>query len=357
MYGKKDSGLYEYYSNHMSELDPNSYTYVAGFGFAPTAMPSYERQLIRAYSSAIGAALVLFVLSGGVFYQIAYTLFMETAKNFFGNSSYQTITIVSELAGAASYTLSLLIPTMLYCRRIRIPSQHAFPMKRPNPSLALASIPILLMVTVVGSYCAQSLNMVFGMMGVMPVSPNLLPPRGIFAFAVFFISYTILPAVLEEMLFRGAIMQSLRRFGDGFALMVSSLLFALVHGNLVQAPMAFLSGLALGYFALRTGSLRTGMIAHFVNNALALSWTVLISNQGVRERELFLNGMYLLYLVAGLLATAYVVRCHPNMFRLHSPRCVASEPVKLRAFFTTPGIWLFFVTIFIYGAQFFILIR
>ena len=79
---------------------------------------------------------------------------------------------------------------------------------------------------------------------------------------LYIINGVVLPAFIEEIVFRGAIMQSLRRFGDGFALLVSSVLFAVVHGNFVQAPYAFLMGLVIGYFVLRTGSLWAGIFIH-----------------------------------------------------------------------------------------------
>lgn len=67
------------------------------------------------------------------------------------------------------------------------------------------------------------------------------------------------------------IFQSMRRFGDSFALILSAILFAMFHGNLVQAPNAFLMGLVIGYFVLYSGSLWVGVIIHMVNNILSFA--------------------------------------------------------------------------------------
>ncbi|MBQ6119877.1 MAG: CPBP family intramembrane metalloprotease, partial [Clostridia bacterium] len=55
----------------------------------------------------------------------------------------------------------------------------------------------------------------------------------------------VLPALLEELIFRGYIMQPLRRYGDWFAIITSALIFGLVHGNMMQVPFAILAGVAL----------------------------------------------------------------------------------------------------------------
>lgn len=82
---------------------------------------------------------------------------------------------------------------------------------------------------------------------------------------------TVLAApVLEEVLFRGLIFESCKeRFGDGVAILTSSLLFAIVHVVPIQMVNAFVVGLILGYIYLKTGSLLSVIILHAINNAIA----------------------------------------------------------------------------------------
>ena len=76
-----------------------------------------------------------------------------------------------------------------------------------------------------------------------------------------------IPALVEEFVFRGVLLGALRRLGDGFAIVVSALLFGTVHGNFVQMPFAFFVGLVFGYTVVRTRSLVPVIIVHFINNA------------------------------------------------------------------------------------------
>ncbi|MEP6863743.1 MAG: type II CAAX endopeptidase family protein [Deltaproteobacteria bacterium] len=79
----------------------------------------------------------------------------------------------------------------------------------------------------------------------------------------------LLPAISEELVFRGVLARSLARFPI-VAVVVSAALFSLYH--LVPAQMlgTFPLGLALGLLAVRSGSIVPGMIAHLLNNATVL---------------------------------------------------------------------------------------
>ena len=80
----------------------------------------------------------------------------------------------------------------------------------------------------------------------------------------------LLPAISEELVFRGVFARSLMRLPI-VAVIASAALFSLYH--LVPAQMlgTFPLGLALGLLAVRSGSIVPGMIAHLLNNATVLA--------------------------------------------------------------------------------------
>ncbi len=80
-----------------------------------------------------------------------------------------------------------------------------------------------------------------------------------------FLYSTILAPISEEILFRGFVLRSLRPFGKRFAILGSAFLFAIFHGNLLQAPYAFLAGLVLGYAAVEY-SITWATVLHIFNN-------------------------------------------------------------------------------------------
>jgi membrane protease YdiL (CAAX protease family) len=76
--------------------------------------------------------------------------------------------------------------------------------------------------------------------------------------------------ICEEIIFRGAILRALQPYGANFAIVLSALLFALIHGYLYQAINAFFIGLILAYCAWRF-SIKWSMLLHILNNGIAMT--------------------------------------------------------------------------------------
>jgi hypothetical protein len=84
-----------------------------------------------------------------------------------------------------------------------------------------------------------------------------------------FILAPILPAIAEEALFRGVIMNGLREFGSFFAIILSGVLFALIHGNYAQIILQFLLGCVIAFVVLINENYFMGIVMHFANNLFA----------------------------------------------------------------------------------------
>lgn len=81
----------------------------------------------------------------------------------------------------------------------------------------------------------------------------------------------ILPGVCEELFFRGFILHGVRqRCSDDFAIILVGLLFGAFHFDPYRFFPTSLLGMLFGYMVVKTGSLAPGMIAHIVNNSIAM---------------------------------------------------------------------------------------
>lgn len=87
--------------------------------------------------------------------------------------------------------------------------------------------------------------------------------------AFLFIQMAVLAPLFEEYWFRGVIQTSLMPYGNGFAILVSSLCFGMAHGNIHQFCYTFIVGICLGYVRYATGSLVPTMIMHAIFNSIA----------------------------------------------------------------------------------------
>ena len=81
----------------------------------------------------------------------------------------------------------------------------------------------------------------------------------------------VVPAICEELAFRGFILSGCRHLGsNGRAIVVSAIFFGVTHGFLQQSINACLLGIVLGYLAVKSGSLLPGVVFHFLHNAMTV---------------------------------------------------------------------------------------
>ncbi len=78
----------------------------------------------------------------------------------------------------------------------------------------------------------------------------------------------VLPAIVEETLFRGVVYQNYKKAGIGKAVLLSALIFGLFHGNLNQFTYAFVMGMIMIYLIEASGSIVSSMIVHFITNVI-----------------------------------------------------------------------------------------
>lgn len=85
------------------------------------------------------------------------------------------------------------------------------------------------------------------------------------------IAIAIVPAIAEEIIFRGVLARSIARRSATAAIAVSAVVFSLYHIHPVQIVATFPLGLALAVIAVRSDSILPGMFTHFLNNALVIA--------------------------------------------------------------------------------------
>ncbi len=92
------------------------------------------------------------------------------------------------------------------------------------------------------------------------------------------IQVCVLTPVMEEILMRGVVLGGLKNsYGTVAALLISAVLFACLHFNMVQTLSAFVCGIVLGLLYIRTNSVFCCMIAHSGYNLI--SYVVMIYPQ------------------------------------------------------------------------------
>ncbi|MBR5411019.1 MAG: CPBP family intramembrane metalloprotease [Clostridia bacterium] len=223
----------------------------------------------------------------------------------------------------------------------RLPPRREIPLGAPRSGLeaallAVGGVGVCLAVSVAVNYVmlfAEAFGFSFSSAEMMTESFPL--PEGAFGIFLFLLRTAVMPAFVEELAFRGVILQTLRRYGDWFAIVVTAILFGLTHGNMTQTPFALAAGVMMGYAAVVTGSLRASIAMHLLNNGVSCLSQLIVGNaDSVTAAALSAILVYGLMLAGLVCIVVYCVR-NKAAFRLR-PGDYPFARRKARWFFLAP---------------------
>lgn len=250
--------------------------------------------------------------------------------------------------------LSLLLPFVVFGKLIEKQSglNDSLPFEKPKAKgLMLPAIISGLGFCMVANIITNVMTSFVGAFGVELSSPDIPMPQGVFGVIVSFFRVVVLAAFIEEIAFRGYIMQNLRKFGDGFAIAMAALVFGLMHCNLIQAPFALIVGFALGYLSIKTGTLWTAVIIHGLNNSISLIVTYL--NGKVDETLLNNAASLMIYaLIFAAVPCFFVFVRRANALPSFKTRTELSTGEKVLCYLTTPTMIIAIILMLYFTAQY-----
>lgn len=171
---------------------------------------------------------------------------------------------------------------------------------------AKASINLVMFMLPISLFSAIAINMVsFVIQSVLGVSFTSgfedETSYGVAEILISVIATAVIPAIIEEFIIRGVVMQPLRRYGDWFAVISSSVIFSLMHGNMVQIPYTLITGIYLGYVAIATGSLWAPILLHFLNNFTSVLMLAYTCNLSEAVSNAAIGVTYFVIVVCGII--------------------------------------------------------
>lgn len=303
-----------------------------------------EKKEIRRLGNGIGFTIVAFFtmqfVSAFIIILLGiYPIYIES------DMVYQAVNIFTSI-------LCVFAPFFVLALTKRSEKTELLPLGKIKPSLFVPLVFVGMAVFVISNIATSMLISVMGMGGVTLKTPETVGPTSLGGKMLYVVSTAVIPALTEEFAMRGVVLQTLRKYGDGFAVVMSALLFAVMHGNFVQAPFAFIGGLLLGYCAVKTGSLWLSITIHFLNNFMAVLFDVFREPLGDHLYMVLNYGVFIGLLIAGIIAAVYLIKKQPEFFRLYDPISYCTFKQKAEAFLGTPGVIISFVLIGILSMQF-----
>lgn len=180
--------------------------------------------------------------------------------------------------------------------------------------------------------------------GVKSTSPEFIVEKTTLGIFLSVINFSLVPALTEEFIFRGIVLNSARPYGKTFAIFSSAFLFGLVHGNLEQFVFAFITGMFFSYVTLLTESLLPSVIIHFLNNFMADILNIF------QDKENILTIILIFKSFVGLLGLAclfyYWLKSISSIRKVFKTKCPKKKfniafIDKFNAFLFNPGMTLF----------------
>lgn len=124
---------------------------------------------------------------------------------------------------------------------------------------------------------------------------------------VMFFAIAVAPAIFEEFAFRCCALGALKKFGKGFAVFSVSIIFGLIHGNVIQFVFAFFVGLILAYITVQTDNVLIAMVIHGINNGRSVinDMVVAMANEDVANKVS--SVLFIVFLVLGIISLIYLL--------------------------------------------------
>ncbi|MBQ4129281.1 MAG: CPBP family intramembrane metalloprotease [Ruminococcus sp.] len=315
-----------------------------------TKITLYKRQLNKD-SSRVGIVLLIyFVATFAITFVTILPVMLATLFSSDINSgnldmSFMEDTTFLMLESGLVSLLTFFGVTIIYSIIVKADFGKIFPINKIGAKVTTLLCSFGLAVALTANYVSQLVIELFGAFGINANIDTDYPWDSALDVILFYVSVAILPALVEEFAFRGIILGSLRKYSDGLAVLVSGIVFGLMHGNFTQIPFATVVGLILGYIVVKTNSLLPSIIIHFLNNFLSVTMTLLSSSAALPDYlvDIINIGLTLIVAILGIVSFTILSKKHKGFFKLKQGDEIITFKEKVKIVFKSPTIIAFAV--------------
>ena len=307
---KKDYGFY--FLDNSDEL-----TYRDGEGFITESPQAAERSAIVEIHSLLAKFLTIYTVLN-----IVVWIIKDVAP--FGDIPvlYNLLKFVSSseyLAVAADYIVKIsvrILPLFYLLKKINMPQKIFLPTKIYNKPLFNIAVPMAMLTFGIATILSNVQHTSAALMGVDPTFSLWIPQNKVCLFLSALLTAVIIP-IISEIVHHGIILQILKQFGDGYALILTSLIAALTAGNYHTFLFTFTIMLVVGFFVVRSGSIVTGFIMRITISGSVYFLTILKSAELPEGLYMTITAAVIfVYIAAGFTAVSIFIIKHSNKISL-----------------------------------------
>lgn len=223
--------------------------------------------------------------------------------------SQNWVIYINALLGEVGY----LIVFLVFSKRKKV---NVFACKREDRLRVNTTILTILIASVLFFASINFVLMFENIFSTFSTPPNgRIPLSNIGELLLSILCFALMPAVCEELLFRGIIFKSLnKKFGLVLSVILGSIIFVLIHFSIYQTIYQFLLGIALCLILYFTGNILYCIIAHFTNNLIVLLINYFAKNDTILQfnnwgvKEVILSILFLLIGIAVICFIFSIIR-------------------------------------------------
>ena len=263
-------------------------------------MTPIEREC-RSISTRIGCTLLMF--SALLLLQSAV---LAIFPMFTASLSAQAAEVVQELLSAALYALAFLLPLAFFKLLSR---GYVISAPRLSPELDTQGLCCALLAVAVTQMLAFVNAELVGVFEYASFSKEYIwqsEASANYQLILLFLTLAVVPAFVEELLFRGLILENLLPCGKTVAILGSAFLFGMMHQNVEQLLYATGAGVVFGWIYVRTRSIWPCVLAHFINNFQSVVQIAVVERLPAFRAQAVLYVMEGMILLLGVLCGVYL---------------------------------------------------
>lgn len=261
-----------------------------------------EKHEIRTISFFMGCAIIAFLVIQS-FFVLIISLF-DNIDLFLNDSVFQYAFNV--IAGSVcSVALPFGIVALINKRKYKSP---VVPAKNIKPSRCFAWVGFGMLCCIAANYIVSLLMLVCEYVFKRKLTQSeMVEPDSVFSCVMFVVAIAIIPAICEEFAMRCCSLQLLKNYGKGFAVFAVSIVFGILHGNVIQFVFAFIIGLVLGFVTIKTESIVPAILIHAFNNGMSAVQSIVKYAAGQDASDYTVVGIYIFWVVFGIASALYLL--------------------------------------------------
>ena len=297
-----------------------------------------EKRKLRQVAMFIGIAMLIMAAVSVFFASIYLNIMAAFGIDRYTASKIANDPMAMQLINQILSVLMFILPFFIILSGCSVKFDEVVSLSLPDKKSFLPTVLLGLAFCGFANLATNILMSLFSGFGFEIPDYSVKTPNGLLGVIVTIVGTAIIPPLTEEFALRGIVMGTLRKYGDKFAIVTSAILFGLMHGNLRQIPFAFVVGLILGYAVIKTGSLWTGIVIHFINNLCASVLSILGEYLPENISTIMNLSFFALCILCGFISVLFKQKEIQNRDTFSENETSLSNKEKASTFFTSPFI-------------------